>query len=311
MHSGGLVTGSTLVNWQGCGTALVTPFDERGRIDFDAIQKLVEWQIGEGVDFLVPCGATGESATISGDERKTVTAAVVRAARGRVPVVAGAGGNHTAKAVFWARDAAQAGADGILSVSPDSRPSLEGLFRHFSAIADATDLPILVSNVPFRTGNDLSVEAILRLSEIGNVVGVKESSADFGKIARLAASLPDPFLLFAGNDATALAVLALGGQGLISDASNEIPAEMAALVRAAREGDWEKARRLQKKYLALMEMNAWEASPGPVKCALALMKRCGETARLPAVPVSEQTRRRIEEVLAGFELLPRKGAARR
>jgi 4-hydroxy-tetrahydrodipicolinate synthase len=308
MHSGGLVTGSTLVNLQGCGTSLVTPFDERGRIDFDAIQKLVEWQIGEGIDFLVPCGATGESATISGEERKMVTAAVVRAARGRVPVIAGAGGNHTAKAVFWARDAGEAGADGILSVSPDSRPSLEGLFRHFSAIADATDLPILVSNFPFRSGNDLSVEAILRLSEIGNVVGVKESSTDFGKIVRLAASLPEGFLLFAGNDATALAVLALGGHGLISDASNEIPAEMAALVRAAREGDWEKARRLQKKYLALMEMNAWEASPGPIKCALSLMKRCGETARLPAVPVGDEKRRRIEAVLAGLKLLPRKGA---
>ena len=256
------MTGSALVNWQGCGTALVTPFDERGRIDFDAIQKLVDWQVDEGVGFLVPCGATGESATISGEERKMVTAAVVRAARGRVPVIAGAGGNHTAKAVFWARDAGEAGADGILSVSPDSRPSLEGLFRHFSAIADATDLPILVSNFPSRTGNDLSVEAILRLSEIGNVVGVKESSADFGKIARLAAAMPDRFLLFAGNDATALAVLALGGQGLISDAANVIPAEMAALVRAAREGDWEKARRLQKKYLRPHGNERVGAEPG-------------------------------------------------
>jgi 4-hydroxy-tetrahydrodipicolinate synthase len=299
------------VNWKGCGTSLVTPFDERGRIDFDAIQELVEWQIEQGIDFLVPCGATGESATISGDERKAVTAAVVRAARGRVPVVAGAGGNHTAKSVFWARDAAQAGADGILSVSPDSRPSAEGLFRHFSAIADATELPIVISNVPLRTGTDLSVEAIRRLSEIPNVVGLKEASFDFAKVARLAAALPDGFLLFAGNDTTALAVLALGGQGLVSDASNEIPAEIAALVHAALEGDWEKARRLQKKYLGLMEMNAWEPSPGPVKCALALMKRCGETARLPAVPVADETRRRIETTLAGYKLLPRRDAARR
>ena len=305
------MTGSQRGNWKGCGTSLVTPFDERGRIDFDAIQRLVEWQIAEGIDFLVPCGATGESATISGDERRTVTAAVVRAARGRVPVIAGAGGNHTAKAVFWARDAAQAGADGILSVAPDSRPSLEGLFRHFSAIADATDLPILVSNAPFRTGSDLSVEAILRLLEIGNVVGLKEASLDFAKIGRLAAALPEGFLLFAGNDVTALAVLALGGQGAICDASNEIPGEMAALVRAALGGDWEKARRLQRKYLALMEMNAWEPSPGPVKCALSLMRRCGETARLPAVPVGEDTRERIEAVLAGLKLLPKKSSTRR
>jgi len=297
-------------NWKGCGTSLVTPFDERGRIDFDAIQKLVEWQIEQGIDFLVPCGATGESATISGDERKAVTAAVVRAAGGRVPVIAGAGGNHTAKAVFWARDAEQAGADGILSVSPDTRPSIDGLVRHFSAIADATDLPILVSNVPFRTGTDLPVESILRLSEIPNVVGLKEASLDFTKIARLAASIPEGFLLFAGNDTTALSVLALGAQGLVADASNQIPAEMAAMVRAALSGDWETARRLHKKNLALMEMNCWEPGPGPVKCALALMKRCGETARLPAVPVSEETRRRIEAVLAGYKLLPRKGARR-
>lgn len=302
--------GKARVNWKGCGTSLVTPFDERGRLDFDAIQKLVEWQVEQGIDFLVPCGATGESATISGDERKAVTAAVVRAARGRVPVIAGAGGNHTAKAVFWARDAEQAGADGILSVSPDSRPSVEGLLRHFSAISDATDLPILISNVPFRTGTDLSVEAILRVSEIPNVVGLKEASVDFAKIARLASALPEGFLLFAGNDATALSVLALGAQGHISDASNEIPAEMAAMVGAALAGDWETARRLQKKNFALMEMNAWEPSPGPVKCALALMKRCGETARLPAVPVSEETRRRIESVLAGYKLLPRRGARR-
>ncbi len=299
------------VDWKGCGTSLVTPFDERGRIDFDAIQRLVEWQIEEGIDFLVSCGAPGESATISGDERKAVTAAVVRAARGRVPVIAGAGGNHTAKSVFWARDAEQAGADGILSVSPDGQPTSEGLFRHFSAIADATDLPILVSNVPARTGTDLPVESVRRLAEIPNVVGLKESSADFRKIARLAASMPEGFLLVAGTDATALALLALGARALISEASNEAPAEMTDLVRAALAGDFEKARRLQKKHLELMEANTLEPSPAPVKCALSLMKRCGETMRLPAVPVQEETRRRIEAVLTGLKLLPRRVPSRR
>ncbi|HEY7574529.1 MAG TPA: 4-hydroxy-tetrahydrodipicolinate synthase [Thermoanaerobaculia bacterium] len=293
------------VGWKGCGTSLVTPFDERGRIDFDAIGRLVSWQIDQGVNFLVSCGATGESATISGDERRAVTAAVVQAAAGRVPVVAGAGGNHTAKSVFWARDASKAGADGVLSVTPDSRPSTEGLFRHFSAIADAMDLPILVSNVPARTGTDLSVEAVLRLAEIPNVVGLKESSEDFAKIAKLAAVLPDGFLLFAGNDVTALALLGVGADGLISDAANEIPAEMSSLVRACLEGNWAEARRLQRKVFALIEANGLEASPGPVKCALALMKRCGETARLPAVPVGDDTRRRIETVLAGLKLLPK------
>ena len=294
------------VGWKGCGTSLVTPFDERGRLDLDAIARLVDWQIGQGISFLVTIGAMGESATISGEERKAITVAVVQAARGRVPVLAGAGGNHTAKAVFWARDARQAGADGILSVTPDSRPSTEGLVRHFSAIADATDLPIVVSNVPARTGTDLSVEAVLRLAEIPNVVGVKESSVDFAKIAHLASAMPDDFLLFAGNDTTALAMLGLGAQGLISDASNVIPAEMTAAVKAALAGEWAEARRLWKKYFGLMEMNALEPSPGPVKCALALMKRCGETARLPAVPVGDATRKRVESVLAGLKLLPRK-----
>ena len=179
------------VDWKGCGTALVTPFDEKGRIDFGALEAIVDEQIVAGVDFLVPCGTTGESATLSRDERKAVTAAVVRAANGRAPVVAGAGGNHTARAVFWARDAAAAKADGILSVTPMyNRPSPEGLVRHFSAIADATDLPILVGNEPGRTAMDLDVETILRLSEIPRVAGLKEASTDFGKIARLMAAVP-------------------------------------------------------------------------------------------------------------------------
>ena len=293
------------VDWKGCGTSLVTPFDERGRIDFDALTRLVDWQVEQGIDFLVSCGATGESGTISGDERKAITAAVVRAARGRVPVVAGAGGNHTAKAAFWARDARAAGADGILSVTPDSRPSSEGMWRHFSAIADATDLPILISNVPSRTGTDLTVDAALRLAEIPNVVALKEASADVAKVTRLSCELPEGFLLFAGDDTLALALLGLGAAGAISDASNEIPAEMGAMVRAALSGDWVEARKLQRKFYAVMEANLLEPTPGPVKCALSLMRRCGDTARLPAVPVTDETRKHIESVLSGLKLLPR------
>lgn len=301
----------TRPSWKGCGTSLITPFDERGRIDFASLEKLADWQIGEGVDLLLTCGAAGETATISGDERKAVTACVVRAAKGRVPVLASTGGNHTAKSVLWARDAAQAGASGLLSVSPEGHPTAEGLFRAYSAIADATDLPILISNFPARTGSDLAVDTILRLAEIPNVVGLKESSLDFRKVARLLASRPDGFLCFAGDDTTVLAMMAMGADGAISDVANEIPAEMSALVAAAAAGDWDQARRLQKTYLALMEANAWESTPGPVKCALALMKRCGETTRLPAVPVSEETRRRIESLLSGLKLLPRKTAAPR
>ena len=300
------------VDWKGCGTALVTPFDEKGRVDFGALGRLVEWQIREGIDFLVPCGTTGESATLSGDERKAVTAAVVQAASGRVPVVAGAGGNHTAKAVFWARDAEAAGADGILSVSPAyNRPTSEGLFRHFSAISDASRLPILVYNVPGRTGSDLDVETILRIAQIPNVVGLKEASANFTKIARLMTLVPSDFAVFSGDDATAIALIAHGARGLISVASNEIPGEMRALIAAALAGDGEKARRLQAKWLPLMEMNFWESSPGPAKSALAMMKRCGETLRLPLAPVRDDTRRRIEALLGSLKLLPRRAAGRK
>jgi 4-hydroxy-tetrahydrodipicolinate synthase len=296
------------VDWKGCGTALVTPFDDKGRIAFGALGELVEWQIEQGIDFLVPCGTNGESATLSRDERKAVTAAVVRAANGRVPVIAGAGGNHTARAVFWARDAADVKADGILSVTPMyNTPSSEGLVRHFSAIADATDLPMLIDNVPDRTGQDIDVETILRLSEIPHVVGLKEASSDFGKIARLMASLPEDFAVFSGEDATALALIALGARGSISIAANEIPKEMTRIVRAALEGHRGKALELQKRYFPLMAMNVWEPSPGPVKCALSLMDRCGETLRLPLVPVRDETRKRIEKTLASYKLLEKKG----
>ena len=299
------------VDWKGCGTALITPFDDKGRIDFGALERFVNWQIERGIDFLVPCGTTGESATLSGDERKAVTAAVVKAAAGRVPVVAGAGGNHTAKAVFWARDAAEVGADGILSVSPMyNKPGPEGLLRHYSALAEATGLPILVYNVPGRTGSDLDVDTILRLAEIPNIVGLKEASGNFGKIARLMTAVPDDFVVLSGDDSTALALIAMGAKGVISVVSNEIPREMTALARAAREGNWDEARKLQKKYLALMEMNFWESSPAPAKCALTLMRKCGETLRLPLAPVRDETRKRIEKMLASYKLLPRKSGGR-
>jgi len=293
--------------WNGCGTALITPFDEKGRIDFGALERLVDWQIEEGIDFLVPCGTTGESATLSGSERKAVTAAVVKTANGRVPVLAGAGGNHTAKAVFWARDAAAAGADGILSVSPMyNKPTADGLFRHFSAIAEATELPLVLYNVPGRTGSDLDVDTILRLAQIPRVVGLKEASPNFAKIARLMASVPEGLTVLSGEDGTALALIALGGRGVISVASNEIPGPMTALIRAALSGDWDKARELQRRWLPLMEMNFWESSPSPVKAAMAMMKKCGETLRLPLAPVREETRRKIQSMLTSYKLLPKK-----
>jgi 4-hydroxy-tetrahydrodipicolinate synthase len=298
--------------WRGCGTALVTPFDEKGRIDFGALEKLVAWQVEQGIDFLVPCGTTGESATMSGDERKAVTAFVVKTVGGRVPVLAGAGGNHTAKAVFWSRDAETAGADGILSVTPMyNKPSPEGLLRHFSAISDATRLPIVLYNVPTRTGSDVDVETLRRLADIPRVVGLKEASPNFAKIVRLMTVLPEDFAVLSGEDGTALALIALGGKGLISVAANEIPKEMTALVKAGLDGHGEEARGLQKKWLPLMEMNFWEASPGPVKCALSLMKKCGETLRLPLAPVRDDTRRKIEQLLSDARLIGKKTGSRK
>ncbi len=303
---------SGAVDWRGCGTALVTPFDDRGRIDFGALEALVNWQIEQGVDFLVTCGTTGESPTLSRDERKAVTAAVVHVADGRLPVIAGAGGNHTARAVFWASDAAAAKADGVISITPMyNQPSPDGLVRHFSAIADATDLPMLITNVPSRTGMDLDVETILRLAEIPRVAGLMEASSNFGKVARLMATVPEDFAVFSGEDSTTLAMIALGARGVVSVAANEIPREMTSLVRAALEDHREKALELQRKYQPLMEMNFWESSPGPVKCALSLMKKCGETLRLPLVPVRDDTRRRIEKLLGSYKLLPKKGAGGR
>ena len=292
---------------RGAYTALVTPFRPDGTLDADAYRRLVRWQVLAGIDGLVPCGTTGESPTLSRDERRAVTAAVVRAANGRVPVIAGAGGNHTARAVFWASEAAAAGADGIVSVTPMyNQPSPDGLLRHFSAIAEATDLPMIVYNNPARTGSDVDVETIQRLSEIPNVAGLQEASSNFAKIAKLMATLPRDFAVFSGNDATALALIALGARGLISVAANEIPKEMGELVRAALANDREKALELQRKFEPLMELNTWETNPGPVKCALSMMKKCGETLRLPLMPVRDDTRKRIEKTLASYRLLPRR-----
>ncbi|MGH9443303.1 MAG: 4-hydroxy-tetrahydrodipicolinate synthase [Thermoanaerobaculia bacterium] len=289
---------------RGAGTALVTPFDERGKIDFGAIESLVEWQIAEGTDFLVSCTPEGESPALSGDERKAVTAHLVAVANGRVPVVAGAGGNHTAKSVFWARDAEKAGASAILAVNPFyNMPTVDGLARHFAAICDATRLPVLVSNAPARTGIDLGVEVLLRLADLPRVAGLVECSTDFRKIAALLARAPEEFAVFSGDDLTALAGLALGMRGTVSLAGNLVPGEMSRLVKAASQDQREEARSLHRKYAGLMEVLHVETSPGPAKAALAMMNRCGETLRLPLAPVRDDSRRRIEKTLRGLRLL--------
>src|SRR5258706_3393505 len=227
----------------GCGTALVTPFDERGRIDFSALSKLVDSQISEGIEFLITATPEGESRAVSGEERRAVTAHVVQVANGRVPVVAGAGGNHTAKSVFWARDAERAGAHALLAVSPFyNLPSPEGIFRHFAAIGDATLLPLIVSNSPARTGHDLETETLQRLLEIPHVAALCDGSADFRKMAAVLARVPDGFPVFSGDDATVLAGLGMGMRGLFSTISNVVPGAMARIVRAAEENRFDEAR---------------------------------------------------------------------
>jgi len=292
---------------RGCGTALVSPFDVRGRIDFGALERLVEWQIKEGADFLVTCTPTGESPTLSGDERRALTAKVVKIANGRLPVVAGAGGNHTAKSVFWARAAEDAGADAVISVTPAyNQPTAEGLIKHFSAIGEAMGLPLVLYNVPARTGSDLNVETILRLVRLPRVAAFVEASGNFFKISELLARLPAGLSVLSGDDLTALAGLGLGMTGLVSAAANEVPGPMAKLVGDALENRWDEARSVLRKHLPLLEMNLLESSPGPIKAALAMMGKCGDTLRLPLAPVREETSRTIEKTLKSLRLIGKK-----
>jgi 4-hydroxy-tetrahydrodipicolinate synthase len=291
-------------NLKGCGTALVTPFKDDLSIDEDALRGLVEFQISEGIDFLVPCGTTGESATLSADEQRRVVEIVLQSAQGRVQVIAGAGGNNTAHVIELAAEYERMGVRGLLSVSPYyNKPTQEGLYQHFRAIAEATQLPIIVYNVPPRTAVNILPDTIARLSEIPNIIGVKEASGDISQVAEIFSRVRGEFKVFSGDDSMTLPVVALGGVGLISVASNEAPRQMTALTRAALENDWDEARRLNRELFALMKANFIETSPGPVKAALAMMGQVKEVYRLPMVPVSAETKEKLRAVLADLKLI--------
>jgi 4-hydroxy-tetrahydrodipicolinate synthase len=293
-----------ITNLKGCGTALVTPFKKDLSIDEDALRRFVDFQIEGGIDFLVPCGTTGESATLSDEEQQRVIQIVVEAARGRVPVIAGAGGNNTAHVIKLARGCERLGVDGLLSVSPYyNKPMQEGLYQHFKAIAEATSLPIIVYNVPPRTNVNILPATIVRLSEIPNIIGVKEASGDISQIAEIITQVPPDFKVFSGDDSMTLPLIALGGVGLISVAANEAPAQMTALVRACFENNREEAQRLNRELWALMKANFIETSPGPVKAALAMMGNIEETYRLPIVPVTPETKGKLRAVLVNLRLL--------
>lgn len=283
---------------RGCGTALVTPFKQDGSIDDAALRNLITWQIESGVDFLVPCGTTGETPTLTHDEWLSVIGITIEVAAGRVPIVAGATSNSTHDAVEKAKEAAARGVDAILTASPYyNKPTQEGQYRHFKAIAEAVgDKPVILYNVPGRTGANIEPGTLARLSEIPNVVGVKEASGNMTQIAEAINAVPETFLVFSGDDAVTLPVIALGGVGIISVAANEIPHEMASLTRAALSNDWTTARSLHRKYLPLMQANFIESNPLPVKAVLAMMGKIEEVYRLPLLPMRRDTRSRLQKV---------------
>lgn len=287
----------------GCGTALVTPFTRSGALDETGVRRLARRQIDAGVHFLVPCGTTGETPTLTDAERVRVVEIVVAEAKGRVPVLAGAGGYNTHEVIEAAQQMARAGADGILSVAPYyNRPTPEGLFQHYRAIAEAVPLPIIVYNVPGRTGCNVDVRTLVRLSAIPNIVGVKEASGNVTQMCEISRAVPDRFLVLSGDDALTLPVMAIGGCGIVSVASNEVPAEMARMVELAEAGDFAGARRLHHELLPLMLVNFIESSPIPVKAAMAMMGLLEEVYRLPMVPPQPASRDRIGEVLRGLGL---------
>ncbi|MBA3316899.1 MAG: 4-hydroxy-tetrahydrodipicolinate synthase [Gemmatimonadales bacterium] len=289
---------------QGCGTALVTPFTDRGEVDYPALRGLVEWQIAEGIDFLVPCGSTGEAQTLDDSERERVVAAVVETAAGRVPVMAGASSNDTARAVAEARRMCRL-ADYLLTATPYyNRPTQGGLFRHFTAVADASTRPICLYNVPARTAVNLQPEVALQLAEHPNVMGIKEASGDLAQVMRLLRDRPERFTVLSGDDWLTLPIVAAGGDGLVSVASNEMPGPMRALVHLLLAGNLEKAREWHYRLLPLMDANFLETNPAPVKAALALTRRIRNVLRLPMVPVTEKTRQAIATALKdlGVEL---------
>ena len=292
---------------RGCGTALVTPFSQDGAVDENALRNLVNWQVESSIDFLVPCGTTGETPTLNHDEWLRVIDLTIEVVAGRVPIVAGATSNSTQDAVAKAKEVAQRpGVNAILTASPYyNKPTQEGQYRHFRAIAEAVDKPIILYNVPGRTSANLEPATLARLSEVPNIVGVKEASGNMTQIAEVLNLVPETFLVLSGDDAVTLPVIALGGVGVISVASNEIPREMAEMTRAALNNDWATARTLHRKYLPLMNANFIESSPLPVKAVLAMMGKIEEVYRLPLLPMRRDTRSKLQKIATDVGLISR------
>jgi 4-hydroxy-tetrahydrodipicolinate synthase len=302
------------MKFEGCGTALVTPFHKDGSLDESTLRSLVKRQIDAGINFLIPCGTTGESPTLTHKEHLRVVEITLEEAKGeeakggeakgRVPVLAGAGGYNTAEVIDLAKELKAMGADGILSVTPYyNKPTQEGLYQHFKAIAQAVKLPVIVYSVQSRTGVNVEPATLKRLSEVEYIAGVKEASGNISQMAAVLHLVPADFTVLSGDDAITLPLIALGGRGIISVVSNEIPAEMTALAQYALANDFACARKMQRKYLPLMDVNFVESNPIPVKAALALMGLLEPVWRLPLCPPAQANLAKIEKVLEPLGLL--------
>lgn len=288
----------------GCGTALVTPFRRDGSVDREALSRFVHFQLEGGVNFVVPCGTTGETPTLDQEEYVAVVRQVVKEVAGRVPVVAGAGGYNTRHVIEQGRKMKESGADAILSVTPYyNRPTQEGLYQHFRAVAESVDLPIILYNVPSRTGSNLEPATVVRLAALPNIIGIKEASAKLEQQMELIRTMPEGFRVLSGDDAWAFPLMSLGGVGVISVASNEVPDRVSRLTRLMREGKHEEARKLHFELLPLFRANFYETNPIPVKAALAMMGLMEEVYRLPMVAMRPENRARLEEVLKAQGLL--------
>ncbi len=289
---------------RGCGTALVTPFRKDGSVDDEALHRLVQFQLREGIDFLVPCGTTGETPTLEHGEYLGVIRLVVEEAGGKVPILAGVGGNNTKKVMDLAAEVQGLGVQGILSVAPYyNKPTPEGLYQHFKAVADATDLPVILYNVPGRTSSNIEPATVARLSKIENIVGIKEASGSITQQMEVVNAVEPGFAVLSGDDAFTLPLMAVGGVGVISVVSNEIPGPMVKLAHLLLDGNYAEARKLNAQLLPLMQANFIETNPIPVKAALAMMGMIEEVYRLPLVPMKPENRARLEKALVTQGLL--------
>jgi 4-hydroxy-tetrahydrodipicolinate synthase len=295
----------------GCGTAMVTPFRRDQSLDEETLRKLVRRQIAAGIDFLVPCGTTGESPTLTRAEHLRVVAITVEEAAGKTPVLAGAGGYNTQEVIDLVRELERLRVSGILSVTPYyNKPTQEGLYQHYKAIAQATQLPIIVYSVQGRTGCNVEPATLARLAQIENIVGVKEASGNISQMANVLHEVPANFTVLSGDDAVTIPLISLGGRGIISVVSNEIPAEMTQLAQAALRGEYQSARKIQARYLPLMNVNFVESNPIPVKAAMALMNLLEAVYRLPLCPPSAANLAKIQQVLETVGLLEKVSVAR-